>query len=316
VPTPELYRTISFDQVINFDLSPRGAEGPAMKSSAFAFERPASVEQALATKARWGGAARFLAGGQSLMPAMAMRFNESECLIDLNGLDELRRIRREGELLVIGAMARHADVIASPEALQAAPVLAQAGRYLAHAAIRNRGTFGGSVALADPAAEWPAACLLLDATIRIVGLQGRREVPARKFFQGLYATDLGEDELVESVAIPAQHPQEKSCVIELARRRGDFATAAVMARARAQGGKLAALQIVFFAVADAPLHDSGLDIRLQEAFNTDGAAEIGKAAAQALAAHHLRGDLYTQARTKAHLCGVLAQRARAQLATS
>ncbi|MEY4712905.1 MAG: hypothetical protein RIS88_2355 [Pseudomonadota bacterium] len=287
-----------------------------MKSAAFAFERPASVQQALSVKARWGAAARFLAGGQSLMPAMALRFNQSACLIDLNGLQELRQIRMEGDRLVIGAMARHAQVIASPEVARAAPVLAQAGRYLAHAAIRNRGTFGGSVALADPAAEWPAACILLDATVRILGEKGRREVPARQFFQGMYMTELGEDELLESVVIASRPAQEKSCVLELARRHGDFATAAVMARAQVQAGKLSGLRLVFFAVADTPLQDAALDTRLQDAFNTGPAAEVATLATRGLAAHALRADLYNQAATKAHLCGVLAGRALAQLAAS
>ncbi len=287
-----------------------------MKSAAFAFERPASVAQALSVKARWGGAARFLAGGQSLMPALALRFNQSECLIDLNGLEELRQIRLEGDRLVIGAMARHAQVIASPEVARAAPVLAQAGRYLAHAAIRNRGTFGGSVALADPAAEWPAACILLDATVRILGNTGRREVPARQFFQGMYMTDLGEDELVEAVVITPRPAQEKSCVLELARRHGDFATAAVMASAQVQAGKLKDLRLVFFAVADTPLFDVALNARLQDAFNAGPAAEVAALATKGLAADALRADLYTQAATKAHLCGVLAGRALAQLAAA
>ncbi len=287
-----------------------------MKSAAFAFERPASVEQALSVKARWGGAARFLAGGQSLMPALALRFNQSECLIDLNGLEELRQIRMEGDKLVIGAMARHSQVIASPEVARAAPVLAQAGRYLAHAAIRNRGTFGGSVALADPAAEWPAACILLDATVRILGNTGRREVPARQFFQGMYMTDLGEDELLEAVVISPRPAQEKTCVLELARRHGDFATAAVMASAQVQAGKLKDLRLVFFAVADMPLQDAALTTRLQDAFNAGSTAEVAALATKGLAADTLRADLYTQAATKAHLCGVLAGRALAQLAAA
>ena len=287
-----------------------------MKSGAFAFEKPTSVQQALATKARWGGAARFLAGGQSLMPAMALRFNESQCLIDLNGLDDLARISLEGSQLVIGAMARHAQVIASAEVAEAAPILRKAGRYLAHAAIRNRGTFGGSLALADPAAEWPAACLLLDATVRILGEQGRREVPIGHFLQGMYMTALEENELLESIVITPRPVDEKSCVLELARRHGDYASAAVMASARVQGGKLTGLRIVFFAVADAPVLDAALNAQAQDAFNRGAASEVADLAARALAAHALRADLYNQAATKAHLCGVLAARALTQLATS
>jgi aerobic carbon-monoxide dehydrogenase medium subunit len=287
-----------------------------MKSAAFAFERPDSVQQALSLKARWGAAARFLAGGQSLMPAMALRFSESQCLIDLNGLDDLARISLQGQQLVIGAMARHAKVIASAEVARAAPVLPKAGRYLAHAAIRNRGTFGGSLALADPAAEWPAACLLLDATVRILGERGRREVPVSQFLQGMYTTALEEDELVESVVITPRPADERSCVLELARRHGDFATAAVMGSARVQDGKLSGLRLVFFAVADTPLLDAELNARLQDAFNRSGADGVAAQAAKGVAAHNLRADLYAQAATKAHLCGVLAARALAQLAAS
>lgn len=287
-----------------------------MKSGAFAFEKPTSVQQALATKARWGGAARFLAGGQSLMPAMALRFNESQCLIDLNGLDDLARISLEGSQLVIGAMARHAQVMASAEVARAAPILRKAGRYLAHAAIRNRGTFGGSLALADPAAEWPAACLLLDATVRILGEHGRREVPIDQFLQGMYLTALEEDELLESIVIAPRPADEQCCVLELARRQGDYASAAVMASARAHDGKLTGLRIVFFAVADAPVFDAALNTGLQDAFNRGAASEVAGLATQALAAHALRADLYNQAATKAHLCGVLAARALAQLAAA
>jgi carbon-monoxide dehydrogenase medium subunit len=250
------------------------------------------------------------------MPAMALRFNASECLIDLNGLDDLARISLEGTQLVIGAMARHAQVIASPDVARAAPILPKAGRYLAHAAIRNRGTFGGSLALADPAAEWPAASLLLDARVRIVGEQGRREVPIDQFLQGMYTTALDENELLESIVIAPRPADEKCCVLELARRHGDYASAAVMASARVQGGQLSGLRLVFFAVADTPLLDADLNARLQEAFNRDGASAVAPLAAQSAAAHGLRDDLYNQAATKAHLCGVLAARALTQLAAA
>lgn len=284
-----------------------------MKACEFVFERPGTVQQALASKARWGGSARFLAGGQSLMPAINMRLNQPDCLIDLNGIEALRGIRLDGGHLVIGAQARHSEVAASPLVHRAAPLLAQAGKYLAHVAIRNRGTFGGSLALADPAAEWPAACLLLDAVMRVASPGGSRDVPAVRFFQGLYTTDLGEDDLLESVLIPAQHEDERSCVLESARRQGDFATAAVMVRARVQGGRLSALRMVFFAVCDTPLRDSALDQAVEAEVNRGGRAEVTGLVKAALAAHELRGDLYTAADTKRHLCGVLARRAVVQL---
>ena len=287
-----------------------------MKSSAFTLERPSSMQQALATKARWGSAAQFLAGGQSLLPAMAMRFSQSECLIDLNGLEDLRQIKRIDGKLVIGAMATHADVIVSPKVVRATPLLIKAGRYLAHAAIRNRGTFGGSVALADPAAEWPAASLLLDASIQIVSDKGRRQVAAKDFFKGMYRTDLSENELIEAVVFPVQPPDEKNCVLELARRQGDFATAAVMARGVMRDGRLSDLKMAFFAVADLPLCHPVMDAQLQELFNLKRLADVDELVKTTLNKKNLRADLYTQASTKAHLCGVLARRAIVQLSAS
>lgn len=284
-----------------------------MKASAFTYERPTDVEQALASKARWGTSARFLAGGQSLMPAMNMRFNASECLIDLNGIESMRGIRDEGDELVIGAMTRHEQVASSDLVRKKAPLLVQASRHLAHAAIRNRGTFGGSVALAHPDAEWPAACLLLDARIRMIGPSGSREVPAAEFFQGMYTTSLEENDLLESVVIPAQSSTERSCVLELARRQGDFATAAVMARAHVQGKSISQLRLVFFAVGDTPLRDPDLDSRVQEATNADNLAGIGDLVKAALLKQELRADLYAGPDTKRHLCSVLARRAVTQM---
>lgn len=286
-----------------------------MKPAAFAYERPATLRAVLEAKARWGTGARYLAGGQSLVPALNMRLNQPECLIDLNGVAQLRGIREEGGEIVIGALARHSEVIGSSAVAAAAPLLRQAGRYLAHAAIRNRGTFGGSVALADPAAEWPAACLLLGARMRIAGAQGLREVAAHDFFRGLYATALGEDELLESVVIPRQAPGTRNCVLELARRHGDYASAAVMATARPQGRRLTQLRLVFFAVADLPLQDPLLDNRLEEAANGADDARIEAVARDGLAGRELRADLYTAAATKRHLCGVLARRAVRNLQT-
>lgn len=284
-----------------------------MKAGEFSYERPSSISEALAIKRRWGPAGRFLAGGQSLMPAINMRLNASECLIDLNRIDELRAIRLEAGHLVIGAMARHADVLESALIRQHAPLLLQAGRHLAHTAIRNRGTFGGSVALADPAAEWPAACLLLGAQMRVIGDGGAITYRAEEFFQGLYATRLGDNDLLESVAIPVQPPEERSAVIELARRQGDFAVAAVMARARIKSGALDGLAMVFFGVSDRPLRIAALEAQAATMANAGQLAGIEQAVGAPLAAAHIVADLYHSAQAKRHLCAVLSHRAVAQL---
>lgn len=284
-----------------------------MKASAFAYERPGSIEEALAAKRKWGSAARFLAGGQSLLPAMNLRLNESECLIDLNRIEPLREIRVSDKSVVIGAMARHADVAASPLVRKHVPLLVEASAYLAHAAIRNRGTFGGSIALADPAAEWPAACLLLDAEIQVLGTAGRRTYPATGFFQGLYATRLGEDDLLESVAIPLQPAGERSAVLELSRRRGDYATAGVMARGKPLGGKLNSLGLVLFGVSDRPLRLAQFESRVQAAVNAGKLGELESLVKELLQPADLQADLYTSAEAKRHLCAVLTQRAVEQL---
>jgi len=287
-----------------------------MKSIGFAYERPESVADALRIKSTWGGSARFLAGGQSLMPAMNLRFNQSECLIDLNRIDALRAIRVEGDRLVIGAMARHAEVLRSALVARHAPLLLEAGRHLAHTAIRNRGTFGGSVALADPAAEWPAACLLLDAEMHVDGPDGRRVYSAGEFFQGYYATALGENDLLSAIAIPFQSQTEKCCVLELARRQGDFAVAAVMARAERQAGKIQSLRLVYFGVSDQAVMLPAMNDLVMKAVH-DGRLDDAEAdIKQALDAIHFRSDLYHSVDAKRHLCAVLTQRAAQSLISS
>lgn len=280
-----------------------------MKSSSFAYERPTDMNQALASKIRWGLSAKFLAGGQSLIPAMNMRFNSSTCLIDLNGIKSMRGIREEGGEIIIGALTRHEEVARSELIKKKIPLLVEASRYLAHIAIRNRGTFGGSVALAHPDAEWPAACLLLNARMRVVSLDGVREVPAADFFQGLYATVLQEDDLLESIAIPVQSLNERSCVIELSRRHGDFATAAVMAKAQGQGSTLNQFAIIFFAVGDQPLCDEELDKSIQQVINHGNLSQIPDIVKTALMKQNIRADLYSNQETKLHLCSILARRA-------
>lgn len=284
-----------------------------MKAGEFNYVRPTSLEEALLAKQRWGSAGRFLAGGQSLMPAVNMRFNTSECLIDLNRVEELGGIRLDADRVVIGAMARHAQVLESPLVKQHLPILIKAGAHLAHSAIRNRGTFGGSVALADPAAEWPAACLLLNAQMRVMSESGVKTYTAEDFFQGLYTTRLQENDLLESVAIPLQTADECHTVIELSRRHGDFAVAAVMARAQRSAGKLKGLSMVFFGVSDRPLRIVALQDCVQDLVNAEQMQGIEPSARALLGSSHIVSDLYHSAEAKRHLCAVLSHRAAVQL---
>jgi aerobic carbon-monoxide dehydrogenase medium subunit len=280
-----------------------------VKAAELSYECPSSLEEALAIKRHWGLSGQFLAGGQSLIPAVNMRLNSSQCLIDLNRIASLRGIREEDGCVVIGAMTRHAEVAASPIVRQRLPVLVEASRFLAHSAIRNRGTFGGSIALFDPAAEWPAACLLLDAQIHTVSPAGRRSIAADRFIQGLYKTDLDENGMIESVTIPFQEPVERSVVLEQSRRLGDFASAAVMARGVLTDTSAPTLRLVFFAVSDRPLRIESLEQELIPLARAGRLPEIGFRVKEALTSLALVADLYHSVPTKRHLAAVLAQRA-------
>ena len=284
-----------------------------MKSAALEYERPTSVEQALALKRHWGDRASYLAGGQSLMPAINMRLNAAACLIDLNRIESMRGITLEGDHLVIGAMTTHAAILTSELVREHVPVLIQAGRYLAHTAIRNRGTIGGSLALFDAAAEWPAACILLNAQIRVEGPDGLRHHPAESFVQGLFNRSLGEDELITAILIPKQRSTDRSVVLELARRQGDFASAALMATVRVTAGKPTELRMVFFGVSDLPRRFETLESQLLEAIQAGHLTDVADLTRTALLRENVVADLYHSVEMKRHLCGVLASRALRQL---
>ncbi|WP_270939164.1 FAD binding domain-containing protein, partial [Falsiroseomonas oryzae] len=194
-----------------------------MTPARFAYARPTKLSEALAILAQEPEAAP-LAGGQSLVPMLAMRVARPALLLDLNRLPDLDGIELVDGVLRIGALARHAAVLASPLVGQAAPLLHVALPEVAHPAIRNRGTLGGSVALADPAAELPACMVALDATIVLGSQAGERRVPAHAFFRGLYETDRRPDELLLRVEIP-RAPGWTPWFAEVARRRGDYALA-------------------------------------------------------------------------------------------
>jgi carbon-monoxide dehydrogenase medium subunit len=161
-----------------------------MKASAFAYARATSVADALELLIAHGDGAKVLSGGQSLMPAMNLRLISPELIVDIGGIAELRGIAVRGDVLTIGALTRHVDVLRSPEIAAHAPLLSEAIAHVAHPAIRNRGTIGGSLAHADPASELPACMLALNATIIIRGPGGERRMAAEDFFTGIYQTDL------------------------------------------------------------------------------------------------------------------------------
>jgi carbon-monoxide dehydrogenase medium subunit len=282
-----------------------------VKAPSFAYSKPAALAEVLDLLERHGDGAKILAGGQSLIPSLNMRLSSPSVLVDITGVPGLGGIRVDGETVRIGALATHAEIERSPEIARHVPLLAQAVKQVAHVAIRNVGTFGGSVALADPAAEYPACCVALDATLVLASHKGERRVPARKFFTGIYATDLKPGEVLVAGEFKAIGAGYRSAFLELARRVGDYAIVGVAAHAKVDGGKLADVRLGFLGAGDRPM------LAGNAAAVVDGKAfgpAVVKAAQDALAKDLApAADLYHSSATKLHLARVLTGRALAAL---
>ena len=283
-----------------------------MKAPAFAYVRARSIAEVCDLLARHGEDAKLLAGGQSLIATLNMRLSAPQLLIDITRLTELSGIQvRDGQVR-IGALTTHAEIEHSAEIRRHLPLLAQAAPHIAHAAIRNVGTFGGSLALADPAAEWPACCVALDATFVLAGKSGTRRVAAREFFKGLYATALRPDEVLTQVELAVPGPEYRSAFVELAQRRGDYAIVGLAAVARSARGALSDLRLAFLGVGATPVLARKAMAAME---GTRISTEAITAAAKALAGDLDPGpDLYSSAATKMHLARALTGRALAALA--
>jgi carbon-monoxide dehydrogenase medium subunit len=224
-----------------------------MKAPAFRYARPESLDEACALLAAHGSDSRVLAGGQSLMPMLNLRLAAPAVLVDINRIPGLERIVEHDDRIEVGALARHAEVLRSEAVRRGAPLLAAALPHVAHPAVRNRGTHGGSLALADPAAELPACALALGATLVLRGAGGERRVPAQAFFRGLYETALAPGELVSRIEYPRAAPGWRYGFEEVARRHGDFALAGLAAAARFDDGALREARLACFGIADRPI---------------------------------------------------------------
>jgi len=280
-----------------------------VKAPRFDFVRAESVAHALELLDRYGPDARILAGGQSLMPTLNMRLSHPEILIDINRLDDLKGISETDGTVRIGALTRHAEVLDSPVIAEHLPLIAEAMPHVAHVAVRNRGTFGGSVALADPAAEMPACVLALGATLVVESLNGRREIAAADYFKGLYETERRDNELLVEARIPAEPRGSVSVFMELARRHGDFAIAGLACQATVGNDTLSDVRLVYFASEDRPRLAMGAMAALDGKPWSDAARDAACAA--------LAGDLDPMtnldgsAAMKLHLQKVLTGRALA-----
>jgi carbon-monoxide dehydrogenase medium subunit len=224
-----------------------------MKASAFSYARATSIVNAIELLATHGDGAKVLSGGQSLMPAMNLRLISPELIVDIGDIAELRGIAVTGDVVRIGALTRHVDLLNSAEIAAHLPLLTEAIAHVAHPAIRNRGTIGGSLAHADPAAELPACMVALNATIVVRGPTGERRIPARDFFTGIYETVLSSDELLVAVELPVAPRNSVHFFCEFARRHGDYAIVGLAAQAIVQSDILTDLRLAYFAVSDRPV---------------------------------------------------------------
>jgi carbon-monoxide dehydrogenase medium subunit len=226
-----------------------------MKPAPFRYFAPTTVEDALSLLVEHGYDAKILAGGQSLVPTMNFRLSQPGVLVDLNKIDDLAYIRVDGDgTLRIGAMTRQSTVERDALVARHAPLLAEAMPHIAHRQIRNRGTIGGSLAHADPAAELPVVAVTLNARFKIRGPQGEREVAARDFYIALFMTDLASDEILTEVIIPPMPARSGWAIDEIARRHGDYALVGAAALMTAdEGGRCAAALLTYLSVGEGPV---------------------------------------------------------------
>jgi carbon-monoxide dehydrogenase medium subunit len=271
------------------------------------YSRPGSTAEALATLASLGPDGKVLAGGQSLVPLLSMRLADPGHLVDINRLAELSYVGVADGYVRVGALARHAEVLADAAASAAQPLLAKALRFVAHAAIRNRGTTVGSIVHADPAGEMPAVLALLGGTVRVARAGGERVVPASEFFLGPLESAVEPGELATEVAFPVLPQAAGTGFAEVSRRRGDYAVCGAAAIARLdEDGQIAGAQAAYLSLAPRPLV---LDL-------TDAVAGVPADAASLPAAVDLarqrvdpQPDIHASADYRRHLAGVLTERA-------
>jgi carbon-monoxide dehydrogenase medium subunit len=279
-----------------------------VKPAPFVYHRPDTLEAALELLAQHGDEAKPLAGGQSLVPAMNFRLAQPAVLVDLNRISTLAGLDPVDGGLRLGGMTRQRVLEQSPVVARLAPLVAETMPLVAHPPIRTRGTLGGSLAHADPAAELPAVMLALGATIGVRSRTGARTIPASEFFLGLFATNLGPGELVVDVTLPAPTPGSGWAIDEVSRRHGDFALAGVAAVVALDGrGHVARATIALVNLHDRALRAAQAERVITGEMPTAAAIRAAADAASALDADPA-SDLHASSTYRRHLAGVLVRR--------
>jgi CO/xanthine dehydrogenase FAD-binding subunit len=277
-----------------------------MKPPPFDYVVAESIEAAVAALARAGGDAKIIAGGQSLVPMLNFRLLKPSILVDINRIADLAYIQEHDDALAIGALTRHHQVETSPVIAKHFPVVSEAMRHVAHLAIRNRGTIGGSLSHADPAAELPMLALLLDGELQIVSSTGRRTVAVRDFLRGALTVDLAEDELLTEIRLPKLPPATGWGFAEVARRGGDFALAAVAATLTVTDDTISDARIAMMGIGETARRASAAEAlmrgRVPEPALLDAVIEAARASVEP------NTDLHASSDYRRHLVGVLARR--------
>ena len=281
-----------------------------MKSPNFTYCRAKSIPEVFELLDYYGEDARILAGGQSLMPTLNMRLSSPTALIDINHISELKNIQEQSLGLSIGALVRHYQVETSEIVAKHTPLLHEALPHVAHSAIRTRGTFGGSLAFADPAAEIPAITLALEGVIHVCSKMGERQIAVQDFFHGLYSTALEHGEIITNVLFP-KNTYSHFVFKEFARRQGDYATVGIAIAANFERNAHPKLRIVYFGVSDRPIVDIQLAHDLfAQGFNTDSIHQLINRVGNDV---DMTTDIYHDAQTKHHLLKVIVKRALLEL---
>jgi len=256
--------------------------------------------------------AKLLSGGHSLIPAMKLRMSTPERLIDIGGLKELRYLRVGREFVRVGATSTHHELALSKRLLKAAPALAQAAGSIGDVQVRNRGTVGGSIAHADPAADYPAPLLVLDATVRVRSAAGDREIPIDDYFIDLFMTNLSAGEIITEISIPVTPAVRNSCYLKFPHPASRFAVCGCAAAADVSGGTWSSLRIAFNGISGATFRDTGIEQALEGQAVTEDS--IRAAAGNAAAGAELMGDTFASEEYRRHLATVFAQRALSSIA--
>ena len=279
-----------------------------MIPASFEYKNASSVQEALSML---GEDDKILAGGHSLIPAMKLRLNMPDSVIDISKIDSLKEIRDNENTITIGSGATHASIAANGAIQQHAPMIAEAAGMIGDIQVRNRGTIGGSIAHADPAADWPAVLLAADAKIVITGASGNREVDVDQFFTGFYETALEDNEIITAVRIPKTAGNANSCYVKFVQPASRFAIVGCAAAIAKDGNSVSSARVAFTGVSDIPYRATGVESAL-----TGGdlnAANIDAASASAAEGVDVMSDHFASEKYRAHLAGVYAKRALSKL---